>query len=625
MVKALDLETACDVPSCKHYGKAMCAEGHSLSPWHSKITVAALWSPTSWRTFRGDAQLQELGKILQERRFELTMHGGKFDALHLLQKNIIDMDTLFALWQHDTHLASFVWTNKIPDSWLAEYAATAPSSTRKAGKHSLKTLAPYFLGVEPHWEVEDKDDDTYVLKDVEYSYKLNVYLQEHMDADSVYFYRHKLLPWTKVLVRAELAGLKLDVEGLLQFQTELETKERQLESELDHMWSEAHAAYRQIMLNEVHKKYNAMKETKAREPRREVALSRVPDKVSYDSPAQMKWLLGDFYGYDLRSLDNVEGTGKEILNRLADEGRDDVKVYLEWRKTQKLLTAFIPSLLELCDSEGYIHSIFNPCGTKTGRLSSERPNVQQVPKELKKFFSAGNDQVLIGRDAKAIEAKLLGLYLQDPVFLDIVLTGKSFHDVNAKEFFNLDCDVKDVSKLYPAERRAAKTIGFSLIFGAGVNRVRVAMTQAGFPVSQSEAKRIHSRYKELYKDAFTASKEVVEFMEQGGVMTNLLGRPVIVENPEDCYMRATNLLVQSSASDYNMDQALNCIEALRKQGIAAEARIFVHDFLALSVDKKDAEKALGIIDKVLNNFSVDTDYGKMYLDYDGEGYSETWN
>lgn len=623
MVKALDLETACDVPSCKHYGKAMCAEGHSLSPWHSKITVAALWSPTSWRTFRGDAQLQELGKILQERRFELTMHGGKFDALHLLQKNIIDMDTLFALWQHDTHLASFVWTNKIPDSWLAEYSASAPSSSRKAGKHSLKTLAPYFLGIEPHWEVEDKDDDAYVLKDVEYSYKLNVYLQEHMDADSVYFYRHKLLPWTKVLVRAELAGLKLDVEGLLQFQSELETKERQLESELDHMWSEAHAAYNQIMVKEVHKKYNAMKETKAREPRREVALSRVPDKVSYDSPAQMKWLLGDFYGYDLRSLDNVEGTSKEILNRLADEGRNDVKVYLEWRKTQKLLTAFIPSLLELSDSNGYIHAIFNPGGTKTGRLSSERPNIQQVPKELKRFFKPDDGEVMLGYDAKAIEAKLLGVYTNDPNICDIVLSGKSFHDFNAKEFFDLPCDVNEVSKKYPEERRAAKTIGFAGLYGAGAKRFRIAFTQAGFPISQAEAKRLHERYKKAYSVALSESREIVTAFEEGETIKNLLGRPIKFEHPEDCFMQGTNRLIQSSASDQNLQAACDAIEALKKAGIKVTPRIFVHDSIVLSVPIESAEEANKIALEALSSLTLPTDFGNIVIDFDG-GISATW-
>lgn len=624
-VYALDIETACAVKGCKHFGQAMCPEDHSLSPWHSRITVASIVGPDEANVYRDLDQLAIAIRSLKDQGAELVMHNGKFDALHLVQKGVVTLEDMLAMWQHDSQLAAFVWTVKITDEWLARYNEARPPSTRPGGKHQLKTLAPYFLGVDPYWEVDDKDNDEYVLKDTRYTLELHEHLDTNMDAEAKKFYKERLLPWTKMLLEAELRGLKLDVEGLLKYQAELRRREAELEAKLDAMWAEGHDVYRQLQVRAVNARYDAMKDTKAREPRRQVALARVASKVSYDSPTQMKWLLGEFYGYNLKSLEGDEGTGKEVLNRLADEGREDVKVYLEWRKTQKILTAFIPSLLELRDDNGYIHPIFNPCGTKTGRLSSERINVQQVPKELKRFFSAGDGFVLIGRDAKAIEAKLIGLYLQDPVFLDIVLTGKSFHDVNAKEFFNLNCDVSDVSKLHPAERRAAKTIGFSLIFGAGVNRVRVAMAQAGFPVSQSEAKRIHSRYKELYKDAFTASKEVVEFMEQGGVMMNLLGRPIRVENPEDCYMRATNLLVQSSASDYNLYQAYSCKEALKKQGIASEARIFVHDFLALSVAKKDAERALPIISEVLNSFTVDTDHGMMYLDYDGEGYSETWN
>lgn len=625
MVCALDLETCCDVPSCKHYGKAMCAEGHSLSPWHSRITVAALLSPTSRRTFRGEAQLQELGRILQTCLFELTMHGGKFDALHLIQKNIIDMDTLFAIWEHDTHLASFVWTNKIPDQWLAEYAASAPSSSRKAGKHSLKTLAPYFLGVEPHWEVEDKDDDAYVLKDVEYSYKLNAYLQEHMDSDAKQFYRQKLLPWAKMLVQAELRGLKLDVEGLLQFQTELEGRERKLEAELDHLWSEAHVAYNKIMVNEVHKKYNVMKETKAREPRREVALSRVPDKVSYDSPAQMKWLLGDFYGYDLRSLEGTEGTGKEVLNRLADEGRDDVKVYLEWRKTQKLLTAFIPSLLELCDGDGVIHPIYNPCGARTGRTSSERPNAQQVPSSLKKFFKPREGK-LVGYDQSAIEAKLIAAYTEDQPLMQTIQTGESIHNVNTVTFFGLDCKPSEVPELYPKHRKAAKNIGFALFYFAGANRIRIAFTQAGFPITQNEARRIHKNFLTKHETAINFAKGLVASFEEGEVVNNLLGRPIRIEHAEDAYMQGFNTLVQSSASDINLDRMHAALETLKQLGIKAYPVLTVHDYAGIEVVGDDAtvEKANASIAGALTDFYLQTSFGKVNLEVEG-GISNEWN
>lgn len=623
-IKALDLETACDVPSCKHYGKAMCAEGHSLSPWHSKITVAALWSPTSWRTFRGEAQLKELGNILSEQRFELTMHGGKFDVLHLLQKNIIDMDTLFALWQHDTHLASFVWTNKIPDQWLAEYSASAPSSTRKAGKHSLKTLAPYFLGVEPHWEVEDKDDDAYVLKDVEYTYKLNEFLTEHMDSDAKQFYRNKLLPWTKMLVQAELRGLKLDVEGLLKFQSELEIQERGLKKQLDEMWEEAHNVYRQTMTVAVHDKYNAMKATKAREPRREVALSRVPDKVSYDSPAQMKWLLGDFYGYDLRSLEGTEGTGKEVLNRLADEGRDDVKVYLEWRKTQKLLTAFIPSLLELCDSDGVIHPIYNPCGARTGRTSSERPNAQQVPSSLKRFFKPLEGK-LVGYDQSAIEAKLIAAYTEDPALMETIQSGESIHNVNTVTFFGLDCKPNEVPTLFPKHRKASKNCGFALFYNAGANRIRIAFTQAGFPITQNEARKIHKNFLTKHEKAISFAKELVEAFEQGEVVNNLLGRPIRIEHAEDAYMQGFNTLVQSSASDINLDRMHAALETLKQLGIKAYPVLTVHDYAALEIvgDKETVDKANAFIAGTLTDFSLQTKFGDVALEVEG-GISDTW-
>lgn len=628
LLYSLDLETCCNVPSCPDYGKSICRNDHSLSPWHGRITQLACWSPSSWRVVQGEGAALELVRVLLGKPgAKLVGHSMKFDLLWLSVKAPGWAERLREAWVADTNLMAFVHTNKIPDQWIAEYVANAPAGNRKAGKHSLKTLAPYFLGVEPYWESTSggHESEEYVLKDVEYTYRLYQYLLANMTPDESAFVNERLLPWAKMCLEAELAGMRLDVTGLLAYQEELRAKEASLRSQLDDMWNEAHAAYHNIQLAHVHSKYDAMKPTKAREPRRQVALARVPTQVDYDSPAQMRWLLADFYGYDVRSLEGNETTGKEVLNRLADEGHDDVRTYLEWRKTQKVLTAFIPGLLEQADERGYVHAIFNITGTRTGRLSCERPNLQQTPKELKRFFLPDEGEVIIGRDAKAIEAKLIGLYLQDPVFLDIVMSGKSFHDFNAKAFFNLPCEVSEVSKLYPKERRAAKTLGFSLIFSAGVNRVHIALNQAGFSVTKNEAKRIYTNYRELYKKAFEASKEVIEHFESGGQMTNLMGRPLTIENPEDAYMKSTNLLVQSSASDYNLQQALNCVNELKNAGIKAKPRLFIHDFIAISVPKAKADKACDIVRDILNNFTVDTAAGKLYLDYDGEGFETSWN
>jgi DNA polymerase I-like protein with 3'-5' exonuclease and polymerase domains len=445
-----------------------------------------------------------------------------------------------------------------------------------------------------------------------------------MALDELQFVDDKLLPWAKMCLEAELAGMRLDVEGLLAYQEELRDRETILRFTLDQVWADAHAAYHNIQLAHVHSKYDAMKLTKAREPRREAALAKIPTQVDYDSPAQMRWLLADFYGYDVRSLEGNETTGKEVLNRLADEGHDDVRTYLEWRKTQKVLTAFIPGLLEQADDRGYVHPIFNITGTRTGRLSCERPNLQQTPKELKRFFLPDEGEVMIGYDAKAIEAKLIGIYTDDQKICEIVLSGASFHDNNAKEFFRLECTVDQVSKLYARERKAAKTIGFAGLYGAGANRIRISFTQAGFPVSTSEAKRIYSNYRKAYETAFERAGEIVSALEEGETINNLLGRPVHFDNPDEVYMQGFNRLIQGSASDYNMHAAFEALTKLRNAGIPAKPRLFIHDFISMSVPRSQAIKAGNIALAALCALTLPTNYGNIVLDYEG-GISEHWD
>lgn len=621
-VYALDIETACAVKGCKHFGQAMCPEDHSLSPWHSRITVVSIAGPDEANVYRDLDQLAIAIRSLKDQSAELVMHNGKFDALHLVQKGVVTLEDMLAMWQHDSQLAAFVWTVKITDEWLARYNEARPPSTRPGGKHQLKTLAPYFLGVDPYWEIDDKDNDEYVLKDTRYTLELHEHLDTNMDAEAKKFYKERLLPWTKMLLEAELRGLKLDVEGLLKYQAELRRREAELEAKLDAMWAEGHDVYRQLQVRAVNARYDAMKDTKAREPRRQVALARVPSKVSYDSPTQMKWLLGEFYGYNLKSLEGDEGTGKEVLNRLADEGREDVKVYLEWRKTQKILTAFIPTMLSLKDDDDVIHPIYNPMGARTGRTSSERPNAQQVPSALKRFFKPVSGK-LIGYDQSAIEAKLIAAYTEDPVMMDIVKSGESIHNINTIAFFAIDdCSPKDVPEKYPKQRKASKNCGFALFYGAGANRIRIAFTQAGFPVTQNESRKAHKNFLEKYNVAISYAQALVESFEAGEVMPNLLGRPIKIQNPDDAYMTGFNTLIQSSASDINLDRMHSALVALREAGFEAYPVLAVHDYAGFEVIG-DVERANEIVKARLTDFKLANSLGEVKLEVEG-GVSDVW-
>lgn len=629
MLVSLDIETVCAVASCPGKGEYKKCD-HALSPWHNRITVVGVVSETYSRVFH---DLHSLRSAIEEHpEWRFIGHNFKFDYLNCVVHDVkIPMDSWFGC----TQLMAYTLTEKVPDSWLADYEAvrkTLGGSHRKAGKHSLKTLAPYFLGVPQFWETDDKDNDEYVLKDAEYVLRLHGILKEKLEErDEFAFYQDRLLPWTKLLVRAELRGIQIDLDALANKEVELAGKQAKLKEELDRQWSHAHQAYREMLINETKAKYAAMLAavrakkgsiavtTLARYKQLEQkAIEKLPTGLSYESPSQMLWLLRNYLGYNVVSLEGEEGTGREILERLKEEGKEDVSNYLEWRKTTKLLTAFLPTYKDV-QSDGIVHPVFNPSNTRTGRTSSERPNLQQVPPELRRLFRARDGYNLVAYDASAIEARVIALYTEDPILSDVVRSGVSLHDQNTKIFFGFDEPVSDIKSRYPNERAASKNVGFALFYNAGVNRIRIAFAQKGYHLTEGQCRQILNRFRSSYRTAYEYSKELVQHMELGNIVKNPLGRPLRIENPEDAYMTAFNMLVQSSASDLILEAAHRAQSQYDKLGLDAHCLLFVHDAVVVEASEEHTSQAEEILVKAM------TDFPSLDIPFEAEGgVSKLW-
>lgn len=631
---SLDLETVCAMQGCKGFDKAddaVCS--HALSPWHNRITVIAAikegWYSNVFRSVESFAEWYE-----GEKRFgpiKLIGHNLKFDLLNL-RVRLPDVPALDE-WYGDTMLMAYVCTEKIDDRWLAEYKENAKGrkGQRNAGKHSLKTLAPYFLGVEPFWEVEDKDNDDYVLKDAQYTLKLFHYFDKKLKELGQYdFYLNKQLPWTKMLLTAEERGIKIDLDRLNQKERELKAREVELEERLDQLWAKAHEEYRTALLTNLEAKYKEMAE-RADKPFEagsrywklcEAARAKVPDKINYASPSQMTWLLRDYLGYDITGFEGDESTGKAVLHKLASEGKEDVACYLEWRQISKLLTAFIPTYRDLA-ADSAIHPQFNPANTRTGRTSSSNPNLQQVPPELRPLFIPRAGYKFVGYDAAAIEARLIALYSDDPVLYMLIKNNISIHDHNTKVFFGLSCDHSEVPVKYKPQRAASKNVGFALFYNAGVNRIRVAFAQKGFMLTDGQCRDLLNRFHASYQVAMAYSRQVVRYFEQGETLENLFGRPIAIPNPEDAYMKGFNTTIQSTASDYNLDVGYRAWQRARELGIDATPLLFVHDFNNFEVKEEQAEVFAKLYTEVATDYRLKTSHGPLPLEVEG-GIMDCW-
>lgn len=622
---SLDLETCCNVTGCPGFGGHKKCD-HALSPWHGRITKIGVVGGTNFTC--SDVASFELAKDNFTNNHYVG-HNFKFDFLWL---QVHGASLQMAQWAHCTQLMAYVLTEKIPDSWLADYEVQRQQRIkagetwhRKAGKHSLKTLAPYFLGVDSFWERENTDDDEYVLKDAQCTYDLFLVLEKKLKERDEWDFYLRLLEWTKMLCAAELRGISIDLEKLSETEMHLKQREAELRIKLDAQWVDAHAQYGYQQYMKCEQRYYDMavksgtllSQSERYKKLFSAAADKLPAGIQYDSPAQMAWLLRDYCGYDIQSLEGDETTGREVLERLANEGKEDVKTFLEWRKVQKLLTAFIPTYRELAVS-GTIHPGFNPTNTRTGRTSSERPNLQQVPPDLRVLFKSRPGYKFIGYDAAAIEAKLIALYSGDPELNRIVSSGESLHDVNTKLFFALP-EGSNIKRDYPVHRQATKNIGFALFYGAGANRLRVTFANKGFHFSDSRCREILSRFKDNYKTAIDYHKDIAHFFESGEKLTNLLGRPVKIEDPEEAYMKGFNSVIQGSASDLNLEGANRAWKEMQAAGIDGTPLLFVHDAVLFEVKEEQVEQANEIIVRCLTDFEL-----PIKLTVEG-GVSSTWS
>jgi DNA polymerase I-like protein with 3'-5' exonuclease and polymerase domains len=226
-------------------------------------------------------------------------------------------------------------------------------------------------------------------------------------------------------------------------------------------------------------------------------------------------------------------------------------------------------------------------------------------------------------DLSGIEAALIALYSGDSRLFQIIASGESIHDHNAKILFELDCPVDQVKSLFPKERQCAKNLGFATFYGAGWRRLKTVFLTAGFDITDEDAKRKLRMLKQAYPNVFSFHKEITEIFESGEVMYNLLGRPLVVPDPADAYMKGFNTLIQSSASDLCIRACEKAVEQCRAEGLEAFPVLLIHDCVMMEAESRVAERVGEILKKAMTDFKCSVDEGEIKLQVEG-GISDVW-
>jgi DNA polymerase I-like protein with 3'-5' exonuclease and polymerase domains len=632
---SLDIETECDVSGCVD---TQCK--HALDFNRNRITVVGLYGEGIKEVHRDlvglSARIESLGPVV------LVGHNIISFDLKTLKAKGVDL-THYPV--EDTQLMAVAAVEKIPQEWLEGYERKRKEINkalphghkghREAGQHSLKTLAPYFLRVPAFWEATDgHDNDEYVLRDCEYTLKLFRHFSATLASEGTEkFYREKLIPWAWMIFEGEWQGVSLDFNKIATKEKEATERAAKAKAELDRLWADAYETYGSLKADELRAEYEQMSDaaiarmkaptadkinrTRARYTDLRYKAEGRLEPLNLDSPAQMAWLLRDHLGYDITDYEGDETTGIEVLERLAAEGKEDIKRLIEYRESQKLCTSFFPSYREFAFN-GTIHCNVSLSTTRTGRTASQRPNLQQQPSHIRDIFVSRPEFSFITRDYSGIEPVLAGYYTQDPILCDLLIRGGNFHSANTPSFFPyVDCPEDQVKKLFPMERDAAKELGLMLAYGGGWRRVKISCMKRGFRFSDRECKDRYDAFTDRYQTMFEFKQKTLDpMLKAGEVVTNLLGRKFSLP-PDDVHMKGFNRMVQSSASDLLLQSSRKIAAALNANGIDGIPLLWVHDELVLEVEDGRLSEAAKIVDSIMTDYKLPTPYGNLPLHVEG--------
>lgn len=210
-----------------------------------------------------------------------------------------------------------------------------------------------------------------------------------------------------------------------------------------------------------------------------IAQNPLSDTINIGSPKQLAILFYDILKIEPPDSKNPRGTGSEILEKIDNPL---CKAVLEYRATAKLLTTYIDKLPECVNPKtGRIHCNFNQYGAKTGRMSSDNPNMQNIPshnKDIRQMFIASPGNVLLSSDYSQQEPKVMTVMCQDPMMIEAYQNGKDLYASIASLAFNkpyeecLEFRPDGTTNKEGKERRSqAKSILLGILYGRGLNSV----------------------------------------------------------------------------------------------------------------------------------------------------------
>ena len=321
------------------------------------------------------------------------------------------------------------------------------------------------------------------------------------------------------------------------------------------------------------------------------------EEFNINSPKQLGEILFEKLGLPPgKRTKTGYSTNEAELERLSAAGYELPSLILEFRSIAKLKSTYVDALPEQINPKtGRVHTFFNQAVTETGRLSSSKPNLQNIPirteegREIRRAFIPGEEcSLLLAADYSQIELRMLAHLSGDATLIEAFRNNEDIHSRTASLIFGLPLD-----QIMPNMRRQAKTINFGIIYGMGAFRLARELE-----ISHGDAQRFIDSYFKTYSGVKSYFDGVIEFARENGYVTTISGRrrriPEINSRNrntrEFAERTAINTPVQGSAADMIKLAMIKIAEFFRSENLKSRLLLQVHDELVFEVHEAELDK-----------------------------------
>lgn len=336
-----------------------------------------------------------------------------------------------------------------------------------------------------------------------------------------------------------------------------------------------------------------------------IIFSLAGEEFNINSPKKLSEILFDKLGIKpIKKTKTGYSTDAEVLEKLSNKHPIADQI-VEYRTYQKLKSTYIDGLKDLIDDTGRIHSYFNQTNTATGRISSQDPNLQNIPirteagRKIRKAFVSKDGYTLVDSDYSQIELRILAYIAKDEKMLHAFEEGFDIHRKTASEVFNIPFDEVDSE-----HRSRAKAVNFGIVYGIS----DYSLSQ-DLKISRKEAKEYIDNYFEKFSGVHKYMNDVVEKAKEDGYVKTLFNRRRNIPELQNSNYNirafgervALNMPIQGTSADIIKIAIVKIFNKFRELGIDAHIIVTVHDEIVVEAKNEEVDKVRKIIKTLMED------------------------